>query len=105
MGRLAVLQEVRIMRFENVYGRYFGGRLKCEEAAELLGVGKKGKTILFNSGANKIEAKVSGSRSKVMIGGNEDDRKKLKTGMLCTIEYAPGGDNEPKLVDCGVATN
>jgi transposase len=38
MGRLAVLQEVRIMRFEDVYGRYFGGRLKCEEAAELLGV-------------------------------------------------------------------
>jgi transposase len=26
------------MRFEDVYGRYFGGRLSCEEAAELLGV-------------------------------------------------------------------
>lgn len=38
MGRSAVLQEVRIMRFEDVYGRFQRGRLNCEEAADLLGV-------------------------------------------------------------------
>jgi transposase len=37
MDRLAVLREVRLMRFEDVYGRYRVGRLSCEEAAELLG--------------------------------------------------------------------
>lgn len=72
---------------------------------ELLMVENKGKLITFNSGDEKIESKVSGSRSKVMIGGKDDNRKNLKVGMLCTIEYAPGGENEPKLVDCGAATN
>lgn len=45
MGRAAVLQEVWIMRFADVYGRYFGGRLSCEEAFELLGasVGRFGR--------------------------------------------------------------
>ena len=38
MDRAAVLQEVRIMRFEDVYGGFQVGRLGCEEAAELLGV-------------------------------------------------------------------
>lgn len=37
MDRLAVLREVRLMRFEEVYGRFRSGRLSCEEAAELLG--------------------------------------------------------------------
>ena len=35
MGRTAVLQEVRIMRFEDVYGRYQERRLSCESAAEI----------------------------------------------------------------------
>jgi len=38
MGRSAVLQEIRLMRFEDVYGRFGRGRLSCEEAAEILGV-------------------------------------------------------------------
>ncbi len=38
MGRARVLQEVRNMRFEDVYGRFQGGRLSCEEAADVLGV-------------------------------------------------------------------
>jgi transposase len=37
MDRLAVLREVRLMRFEEIYGRFQCGRLSCEEAAELLG--------------------------------------------------------------------
>jgi transposase len=38
MRRSAVRQEIRRMRFEDIYGRYTGGRLGCEEAAELLGM-------------------------------------------------------------------
>ncbi len=42
MGRLALLQEIRFMRFEDVYGRYRKGRLSCEEAADLLSVSVSG---------------------------------------------------------------
>lgn len=38
MGRAGVLQEVRVMRFEEVYGRHREGRLSCEEAADILGI-------------------------------------------------------------------
>ena len=38
MGRARVLSEVRAMRFEEVLGRYQGGRLSCEEAADVLGM-------------------------------------------------------------------
>jgi len=38
MDRSAVLQGVRVMRFEEVYGRHGRGRLGCEDAADLLGV-------------------------------------------------------------------
>lgn len=33
-----VLREVRIMRFEEVYGRRTGGRLTISEAADIFGV-------------------------------------------------------------------
>ena len=35
MGRSAVLQEVRIMRFEDVHGRHARSRSSCEEASSL----------------------------------------------------------------------
>ena len=38
MGRAGVLQEVRVMRFEDVLGRFGSGRLSCEEAADVLGM-------------------------------------------------------------------
>lgn len=38
MDRSRVLSEVRVMRFEEVRGRYGDGRLSCEEAADLLGM-------------------------------------------------------------------
>ncbi|MBW1678219.1 MAG: ISNCY family transposase [Deltaproteobacteria bacterium] len=37
MKRAEVLQEVRMMRFEDTYGRYQTKTLSCEDAAELLG--------------------------------------------------------------------
>jgi transposase len=38
MTRTVVLQDVRRMRFEDVYSRYRRGRLSCSEAADLLGI-------------------------------------------------------------------
>jgi transposase len=38
MGRARVLSEVRVMRFEEVLGRYRSGGLTCEEAADILGM-------------------------------------------------------------------
>ena len=38
MGRSRVLQEVLVMRFEEIYGRFSEGRLNCEEASDLLGI-------------------------------------------------------------------
>jgi len=38
MGRARVLSEVRVMRFEEVMGRFGDGRLSCEEAADVLGM-------------------------------------------------------------------
>ena len=42
MDRSTVLQEVRIMRFEDVYGRFQSRGLSCEEAADLLGMSVSG---------------------------------------------------------------
>lgn len=38
MGLARVLSEVRIMRFQEVVGRLYDGRLSCEEAADVLGM-------------------------------------------------------------------
>ena len=69
--------------------------------SSLLKVSKKGKSIVFMSGKKKIKSKVSGSRTKITIGGKKGTRKALKAGMTCTIEFKPGGKNEPKTLDCG----
>ncbi len=37
MKRAEVLQKVRMMRFEDIYGRHQTKTLSCEDAAELLG--------------------------------------------------------------------
>ncbi|HSR71924.1 MAG TPA: tripartite tricarboxylate transporter substrate-binding protein [Kiloniellales bacterium] len=72
---------------------------------DLLSVSDDGRWIEFKSGEETVKSKVSGSRTAVMIGGADANRKQLEAGMSCTIEYAPGGDNEPKSLDCGTATN
>ncbi len=64
-------------------------------------VQKKGRFIVFRgAGGKKIKSKVSGSRTKIKIAGKKANRKKLKTGMKCKIDYKPGGRNEPITLDC-----
>lgn len=66
----------------------------------LLSVENKGKVITFKSGDETIKSKVSGSRTKIKIGGADGDRKALKVGMVCAITYKPGGENEPTAMEC-----
>jgi hypothetical protein len=67
----------------------------------LLSVGDGGKEIGFKSGDEDIEAKVSGSRTKIKINGADANRKALKVGMVCEIAYDPQNeDNEPKTMGC-----
>ena len=60
-----------------------------------------GKKISFEGkGGKTIKSKVSGSRTKVVINGQDAKRKQLKAGMTCDISYKAGEDNEPSLLAC-----
>lgn len=74
--------------------------LDCIGATALLSVKDGGKKITFERGGKTIKSKVSGSRTKITVGGKGSDRKALKKGMQCVIDYTPGGKNEPKTIDC-----
>lgn len=63
-------------------------------------VSPDGRNITFSHAGKTIKSKVSGSRTKITIGGKPDKRKNLKAGMNCTIDYKAGGANEPKTIDC-----
>ncbi len=50
---------------------------------------------------NMMKSKISGSRTKLTIGGKKAKRKKLLAGMTCDITYVVDGDrNEPSVVSC-----
>jgi tripartite-type tricarboxylate transporter receptor subunit TctC len=66
----------------------------------LLSVGARGRTVEFMSGDTRITSAVSGSRTRVRIGGKGADRRRLRAGMNCTIEFRPGGENESRAIDC-----
>lgn len=56
--------------------------------------------ITIKSDAGKtFKAKLSGSRTSVMINGQKGDRAALKAGMSCTVDAASDG-GEAKSVDC-----
>ena len=61
-----------------------------------------GRWIEFKGAdGNMVKSKISGSRTKLTIGGKEDNRKNLKAGMTCDITYVVDGDrNEPSVVAC-----
>ena len=67
----------------------------------LLIVGEGGREVTFKGPDGKeVKSAVSGSRSKLTIAGKEVERKDLKVGLVCDIEYKPGGDNEPSKIAC-----
>lgn len=59
-----------------------------------------GRTLSLKLDDGKIvKAKVSGSRSEVLIGGQKDKRQNVTVGMVCEFTY-PGPGQEAKTVDC-----
>ncbi len=61
-----------------------------------------GRWIEFKGAdGNMMKSKISGSRTKLTIGGKKAKRKKLLAGMSCDITYVVDGDrNEPSVVSC-----
>lgn len=60
-----------------------------------------GRWVTYKDGAGKaIKSKISGSRTKITIGGKKARRKALKVGMVCDITYKPGKRNEPTTMKC-----
>ncbi len=48
-----------------------------------------------------VKSKISSSRTKLTIGGKEDKRTNLKSGMSCDVTYVMKGErNEPSVVSC-----
>lgn len=58
-----------------------------------------GREIAFKAKGASHEASISGSRTKIMIGGKEGKRGDLKAGMSCTVKYA-GNKSTAELVSC-----
>lgn len=58
-----------------------------------------GRKITIDYQGKDVSANVSGSRTKVTIGGKEADRGAIKPGMTCTLTYLKPG-TEAKAVAC-----
>ena len=58
-----------------------------------------GRKIAFDVKGKKQTASISGSRTKIMVGGNKAKRGALKAGMQCKVRYA-GDGGEAKSIDC-----
>ena len=69
-------------------------------ATTLDSVSPDGREITFKHAGKMVKSKVSGSRTKISVGGKSSNRKALKAGMACEIDYKAGGENEPKTIDC-----
>jgi tripartite-type tricarboxylate transporter receptor subunit TctC len=68
--------------------------------AAVIEVKDGGRFVVFKDNGESVTSKISSSRSKVRINGQETTGKSLQSGMTCDISYKPGGNNEPTIVDC-----
>lgn len=68
-------------------------------STELKEVGDNGSTIAFSADKDQHTAKLSGSRTKVTVAGQEAKRDALKPGMRCEVTYT-GDDSEASLIAC-----
>ena len=60
---------------------------------------KEGRMITIDAGGTMLTSKISGSRTKLMIGGAEGDRANVTVGMTCMTDVENSGD-EAKTFDC-----
>ena len=59
-----------------------------------------GRKVSIDAGGKTITAGISGSRTKVTVGGKAADRGAVKVGMRCTITLPTPGAKEATKVDC-----
>lgn len=59
-----------------------------------------GRNLTLDAKGKPVTTGVSGSRTKVFIGGKAADRKDVKAGMECTFELATPDAKEASKVDC-----
>jgi len=67
---------------------------------KLLSKTPDGRWITYKHGSKTIKSKISGSRTKINVGGKKAKRKVLAVGMVCDIDYKQGKKNEPKTIEC-----
>lgn len=58
-----------------------------------------GRRIVFKARGESHEAEISGSRTRIMIGGKEGKRGALKAGMACAVTYG-GNKSTAESVSC-----
>jgi tripartite-type tricarboxylate transporter receptor subunit TctC len=78
------------------------GKAKIEMAkhtGKVTATKRGGRRIVIMYKGKNVTAKVSGSRTKITVGGKKAKRKAVKVGMTCTFTY-PGAGQEATNVDC-----
>lgn len=75
-----------------------GGAMRKVRTA-LTKIKRGGRRLFFKVKGKEHKVKISRSRSRIIIKGQDSDRGKLKVGMNCKITY-PGNGGEAKVVDC-----
>ncbi len=66
---------------------------------EISTIKRGGRTLGFTVGGKADTARVSGSRTKIMVNGKKAGRGAIKKGMTCKVLY-PAGGGEAKSLDC-----
>jgi hypothetical protein len=103
VATLAKTPKPTIKKLENLI--QFKGKVKMVKIAlakhtgKVAATKKGGRRISIAYKGKTVMAKVSGSRTKVTIGGKKAKRKNIKIGMTCTFTY-PGPGQEAKKIDC-----
>jgi iron(III) transport system substrate-binding protein len=64
------------------------------------GLKRGGRRVVIKNGSATHTLKVSGSRTKITVGGAPGDRSKLKVGMTCEIVYPGKNREEAKKIAC-----
>lgn len=69
------------------------------QTVKVTGTKRKGRRVSFMDKGNEMTVRVSGSRTKVTIGGKKAKRSKIKVGMTCEITHQ-GPNSRAKKIAC-----
>lgn len=70
-----------------------------KSSGKVIATKRGGRRITIGTTKESYTAKVSGSRTKVMLNGKKVKRKAIKVGMICTFTW-PKVNSEAKTIDC-----